>query len=85
VNSFASLPLNPATLGNLERLGYLEMTAIQAASLPSALLGKDIIAQAREDAQDIVGEDPALVRHPKLAEAIDEYLNPEKEAFLERG
>ena len=47
MNSFASLPLNPATLGNLERLGYLEMTAIQAASLPCALLGKDIIAQAK--------------------------------------
>ena len=45
--SFASLPLNPATLANLERLGYLEMTAIQAASLPAALLGKDIIAQAK--------------------------------------
>ncbi|MDB5946400.1 MAG: box helicase family protein, partial [Ramlibacter sp.] len=45
--SFAALPLNPATLANLERLGYLEMTAIQAASLPAALLGKDIIAQAK--------------------------------------
>ena len=45
--SFATLPLNPATLTNLERLGYLEMTAIQAASLPPALLGKDIIAQAK--------------------------------------
>ena len=32
---------------NLERLGYLSMTAIQAASLPAALLGKDIIAQAK--------------------------------------
>ena len=44
---FATLPLAPATLANLERLGYLEMTAIQAASLPPALLGKDIIAQAK--------------------------------------
>ena len=34
-------------LSNLEQLGYLEMTPIQAASLPSALLGKDIIAQAK--------------------------------------
>jgi ATP-independent RNA helicase DbpA len=44
---FSTLPLSPATLENLERLGYLEMTPIQAASLPSALLGKDIIAQAK--------------------------------------
>ena len=31
---FSTLPLNPATLANLERLGYLTMTPIQAASLP---------------------------------------------------
>ena len=45
--SFETLPLPPAALENLRRLGYLEMTAIQAASLPSALLGKDLIAQAK--------------------------------------
>ena len=45
--SFAVLPLSPSTLTNLERLGYLEMTAIQAASLPPALLGKDVIAQSK--------------------------------------
>ena len=45
--SFSSLPLNPATLANLDKLGYTEMTAIQAASLPIALLGKDLIAQAK--------------------------------------
>jgi ATP-independent RNA helicase DbpA len=35
------------TAHNLQRLGYLEMTPIQAASLPPALLGKDLIAQAK--------------------------------------
>jgi ATP-independent RNA helicase DbpA len=45
--SFASLPLPPAQLGNLEGLGYLEMTPIQAASLPLALDGRDLIAQAK--------------------------------------
>ena len=45
--SFSTLPLSPASLANLQRLGYLEMTPIQAASLPSALLGKDILAQAK--------------------------------------
>jgi ATP-independent RNA helicase DbpA len=44
---FATLPLSPATLENLERLGYREMTPIQSASLPPALLGKDLIAQAK--------------------------------------
>lgn len=46
---------------------------------------EDIIARARQDAQEIVGGDPSLTDHPALAEAIDDYLNPEKEAFLERG
>lgn len=44
---FASLPLSPATLENLQRLGYAQMTPIQAASLPLALAGHDLIAQAR--------------------------------------
>src|SRR3989442_805495 len=44
---FNSLPLPPATLANLQRLGYERMTPIQAASLPLALAGKDLIAQAK--------------------------------------
>jgi ATP-independent RNA helicase DbpA len=45
--SFASLPLSPALLRNLDSLGYLQMTAIQAASLPEILAGRDLIAQAK--------------------------------------
>ncbi|HSU20968.1 ATP-dependent RNA helicase DbpA [Comamonadaceae bacterium OTU4NAUVB1] len=44
---FAALPLAPQTLANLAQLGYARMTPIQAASLPSALLGHDLIAQAK--------------------------------------
>jgi ATP-dependent RNA helicase DbpA len=44
---FSTLPLNPAALANLTQLGYTSMTPIQAASLPTALLGKDLIAQAK--------------------------------------
>ena len=44
---FGALPLSPAALENLARLGYTTMTPIQAACLPDALLGKDIIAQAK--------------------------------------
>ncbi|WP_321816115.1 MULTISPECIES: ATP-dependent RNA helicase DbpA [unclassified Paraburkholderia] len=45
--SFSELALAPATLENLSRLGYAEMTPIQAASLPIALAGHDLIAQAK--------------------------------------
>jgi ATP-independent RNA helicase DbpA len=45
--SFDTLALSAASRENLRRLGYIEMTAIQAASLPVALQGRDLIAQAK--------------------------------------
>ncbi len=44
--SFASLPLAPALLGNLDSLGYRQMTPIQAQALPLILARRDLIAQA---------------------------------------
>ena len=44
---FSTLPLAPAVLANLAQLGYTDMTPIQAASLPIALAGHDLIAQAK--------------------------------------
>ena len=44
---FSALSLPARVLANLQLLGYLSMTPIQAASLPVALLGKDLIAQAK--------------------------------------
>ena len=45
--TFDTLPLHPDLHANLKHLGYLTMTPIQAASLPLALAGKDLIAQAK--------------------------------------
>ena len=45
--SFSDLPLAPAMLTTLQQLEYLTMTPIQAASLPIALAGHDLIAQAK--------------------------------------
>jgi len=45
--SFARLGLPAGTLARLAQLGFAEMTPIQAASLPLALAGRDLIAQAR--------------------------------------
>ena len=45
--SFSNLELPAAQLDNLASLGYLEMTAIQAAALPLALAGSDVIGQAK--------------------------------------
>jgi len=45
--SFAELPLPAAMLETLQRMEYVNMTPIQAASLPLALAGHDLIAQAK--------------------------------------
>src|SRR3989338_2533197 len=45
--SFNELPLSLAMLATLQQLRYLTMTPIQAASLPIALAGHDLIAQAK--------------------------------------
>lgn len=44
--TFSSLPLSPALLQSLDALGYVETTPVQAASLPAALDGRDVLAQA---------------------------------------
>nr|WP_280637342.1 ATP-dependent RNA helicase DbpA [Chromobacterium subtsugae] len=45
--AFSTPPLPAPLLSNLDSLGYHQMTAIQAASLPAILEGRDLIAQAK--------------------------------------
>ncbi len=45
--SFSTLALSQTMLANLDSLGYLQMTAIQAESLPIILERRDLIAQAK--------------------------------------
>ena len=42
--AFSSLPLAAPFLANLAQLGYQQMTPVQAAALPPALAGRDLIA-----------------------------------------
>jgi ATP-independent RNA helicase DbpA len=44
---FSRFPLDPALLANLESLGYLQLTPIQAEGLPPVLAGQDLIAKAK--------------------------------------
>ncbi|MDV8146302.1 ATP-dependent DNA helicase RecG [Arthrobacter sp. B10-11] len=66
-------------------LGASQSGGRSALKLLRVLEHEAVIAKARQDAQQIVARDPDLAEHSALAEAIEEYLNPEKEAFLERG
>jgi ATP-independent RNA helicase DbpA len=45
--AFSSLQLAAPFLANLDQLGYKDMTPVQAATLPLALGGRDLIAQAK--------------------------------------
>lgn len=47
IQKFSELKLPAAQLDNLNDLGYLTMTPIQAAALPAILSGKDIVGQAK--------------------------------------
>ena len=66
-------------------LGASQSGGRSALKLLRVLEHESVISKARQDAQRIVARDPGLTEHSALAEAIEEYLNPEKEAFLERG
>src|SRR5687768_16506579 len=46
-SGFHTLSLNPALLAALERAGYHQPTPIQAAVIPEALTGRDVIGQAQ--------------------------------------
>ncbi|WP_416885893.1 ATP-dependent RNA helicase DbpA [Marinospirillum sp.] len=46
-SSFTSLALRPELLNNLPSLGYLQMTEVQALSVPAILDGRDVLAQAQ--------------------------------------
>ncbi len=45
--SFASLGLSPRVLAGLSRLGYATPTPVQAAVIPDALQGRDVLARAQ--------------------------------------
>ena len=45
----------------------------------------DLIAEAREEARAFVTRDPALVAWPALGEAIDEWLAPDEQEYLDRA
>ena len=63
---FATLPLAAAQLANLTQLGYLGMTPVQAASLPLALGGHDLIVQAQTGSGKTAAFALALLANLKL-------------------
>lgn len=66
-------------------LGAAQSGGRSTLRLLRALDDAELIERARRDAVTILGEDPQLLEHPELADAIERYLDPDAEAFLDRG
>ncbi|GGG65109.1 ATP-dependent DNA helicase RecG [Kocuria dechangensis] len=66
-------------------LGAAQSGGRSTLRLLRALDDAELIERARRDAVSILGEDPQLLEHPELAETIERYLDPDAEAFLDRG
>ncbi|WP_255300498.1 ATP-dependent DNA helicase RecG [Arthrobacter koreensis] len=66
-------------------LGASQSGGRSTLKLLRAIQDEKVIERARADAYSLIQEDPDLLDHPALNEAIEAYLNPEKEAFLDRG
>jgi ATP-independent RNA helicase DbpA len=64
--SFDRLALSPAQRANLVTLGYHAMTPVQAASLPAALAGDDLIVQAQTGSGKTAAFALALLARLKL-------------------
>ena len=79
--AFNTLSLHPSTLSNLQQLGYDVMTPIQAASLPVALAGQDLIAQAQTGSGKTAAFGLALLErlNPRRFEVQSLVLCPTRE------
>lgn len=64
MTSFAELNALPAEqITNLNELGYLTMTLVQAAALPAILAGKDVRAQAKTGSGKTAAFGLGLLQH----------------------
>lgn len=51
----------------------------------SLLRDEDVIAQARQEAESFVAEDPELRAHPGLARMVAEVVDDERAEYLEKS
>ncbi|WP_116110810.1 ATP-dependent DNA helicase RecG [Amycolatopsis ruanii] len=66
-------------------LGATQSGKRSSLKLLSLLRDEDVIAAARERAQEIVSGDPALDRHPGLAHMVSDLVDSERAEYLEKS
>lgn len=66
-------------------LGASQSGAASSLRLLRVLRDADVIAKAREDAESVISADPELTDHPVLRTAIEAWLDPQREEYLDRA
>ncbi|MDE0572772.1 ATP-dependent DNA helicase RecG [Demequina sp. B12] len=66
-------------------LGASQSGGKSSLRLLRAIKDATLIEDARRDAYALIEEDPLLEHHPVLARAVADWLDPQREAFLDRG
>ncbi len=82
MTAFSTLTVLPAAqLANLNELGYLSMTPVQAAALPAILAGKDVRVQAKTGSGKTAAFGLGLLQHidPARFETQSLVLCPTRE------
>jgi ATP-dependent DNA helicase RecG len=71
--------------GEGDVLGAAQSGARSSLRLLRVVTDADLITEARAAAEEVLAEDPALVRHPGLAAAIERRVGAEERAALAKG
>jgi ATP-dependent DNA helicase RecG len=66
-------------------LGAAQSGGRSSLRLLRVLRDEDLIGEAREEAAAVVSADPELAKEPALLAALEAWLDPEREAYLDRG
>ncbi|GAA0693650.1 ATP-dependent DNA helicase RecG [Kitasatospora atroaurantiaca] len=66
-------------------LGQAQSGVKSSLKVLSVLDDEEVIATAREEAAQLVAEDPDLARHPELKTALDSLLDEDRAEYLEKG
>ena len=66
-------------------LGAAQAGRRSSLKLLTLLRDEELIGQARQEAEELIGADPALASQPALAAAIDMLLDAERAEFLEKA
>jgi ATP-dependent RNA helicase RhlE len=87
MNKFSELSLSPALRDNIARLGFVEPTPVQAAAIPPALAGQDVVATAQTGTGKtlafVIPLLEALTKEPLRAGVSAVVLSPTRELALQ--